>query len=159
MTIFAVLEQDHASLRALLSKVDEARDGIGQGGALEALFHEIRIVVLVHTRAEEDTFYAALQAIDATEEGAEHAVDEHETIEALLAVLDTLEVGAPEWRAAYARLHAALLHHIEGEEGALFAAARAVLDDAAQHRLARAFEAERQRLLDDGATMVVRKTA
>jgi hypothetical protein len=150
MTIFDVLAQDHESLRVLLAKVDETAAAM----SLEALFHEIRIEVLIHTRAEEDTFYAALEAIDATEERAERAVDEHEAVEALLALLDTIDVGTVGWHAAFGRMREALLQHMAGEESGLFDAARAVLDDTAQRRLASAFQAERQRLLDAGASVV-----
>jgi hypothetical protein len=150
MTIFDVLARDHESLRALLSKVDE----VAAGMSLEALFHEIRIEVLVHTRAEEDTFYAALEAIDATEALADRAVDEHEVVEALLALLDTVDVGSVDWHATFGRMRALLLQHIAAEEGGLFDAARAVLDAAAQQRLAGAFQTERQRLLDDGTSVV-----
>ncbi|MBV8169965.1 MAG: hemerythrin domain-containing protein [Alphaproteobacteria bacterium] len=158
MTILDVLEQDHDRLRALVLKVDEAADDMAHVG-LEALFHEFKIKVLAHTRAEEDTFYAALQAIDATEDAAEHAVDEHEAVEAVLALLDTVDVGSATWRAGFHRLREALLQHIADEESALFTAARAVLDEAAQRRLAHAFDAERQRLLDSDSAVLARKSA
>ena len=159
MTILEMLAQDHDSLRALLLQTDEATAGAGQSIDLAVVFHDIKARLLAHTRAEEDTFYAALQAIDATEEHADHAVDEHEAIEAVLALLDTIEVGSATWHAGFHRLREALLQHIAAEEDGLFAAARAVLDEPTQRRLAHAFHAERQRLLDDGAAVVVRKSA
>lgn len=154
MTIFEVLKQDHDGVRAGLAEIERAPEG----AALAARFAAFHALLLAHMRAEEDTLYATLEAIDETEERAEAAVDEHDAVEAMLTGLAALEPGSADWRAAFEALRAALLQHLAEEERALFRAARGVLDETTLERLAGAFLAERERLLG-GAAALARKSA
>jgi hypothetical protein len=155
MTIFDALKRDHEGVRAGLADVERASDS----DILAARFGALHALLLAHMRAEEDTFYAALEAIDETEERAEAAVDEHDAVEAMLAELGALEIGSAAWRAAFDAMRTALLKHFAEEERALFRAARGVLDETTLERLADAFLAERQRLLDGAAPALAQKSA
>jgi hemerythrin superfamily protein len=144
MTILDALKHDHDAIKRLLARLD-AR---ASSRELRELFDQIRRAVIAHAHAEEDTFYAALEEIEATEALAEHGLEEHAAVAAMLEALAGGELGAPPWHQAFAEIKALLLAHMREEEAEVFRRAVAVLGASDLERIGRAFAAERARLID-----------
>ncbi len=155
MTIFDALKKDHDELKQLLAKLDTKKDAPDFADQ----FARLKTLVIVHARAEEDTFYAELEEFDALEEHAERAIGEHEAVEAMLGELSAGELGSTAWRLTFAEMREALLRHIRDEEHELFAQARAVLREADLERISRAFFAERDRLVGGATPAPVKRRA
>ena len=155
MTIFDALKKDHDELKLLLAKIDSKKDAPD----FQEQFDKMRALFVVHSRAEEDTFYAELEEFDELEERAERAIEEHQEVEALLNGLGAGELGSAEWSQAFAEMREGLLRHIRDEEGELFKHATSVLRESDLERMARAFAAERERLISEEAPTVAQKRA
>jgi hemerythrin superfamily protein len=155
MTIFDALKKDHDELKLLLAKIDSKKDAPD----FTEQFDKLRALVVVHSRAEEDTFYAELEEFDEIEERAERATEEHQEVEALLNELGAGDLGSAEWRQTFAEMREALLRHIRDEESELFKEAASVLQETDLERMARAFAAERDRLINEEAPGLSQKRA
>src|SRR5260221_13757651 len=153
MSILDVLKQDHDAVKALMETIDATTDSASVATHVARLSE----LVLAHSQAEEDTFYAQLEEFDETEALAEHGADEHQAVMTMLNGLATGDVDTPAWRAGFGEMKAALLHHVGEEEGKLFKKAKGLLQEAELERLGRGFENERARLLEKSSP--VRKTA
>jgi len=145
MTIFDVLKKDHDEVKDILDKID--KDIRGDGSGCEALFHQLKPMVLAHSRAEEEVFYSVLEEHDLTEDLAEHAEDEHAAVEEMLEQMDEDEPGEASWRMVYEQMAAALRHHIQQEESEMFRNAREVLGEQDLQSMADAFAQRKQRVL------------
>lgn len=145
MTIFDVLKKDHDEVKDILDKID--KNIRGDGGQCQALFAQLKPMVLAHSRAEEEVFYSVLEEHDLTEELAEHAEDEHAEVEEMLEQMDEDEPGEASWRMVFDQMAAALRHHIQQEESEMFRKAREVLGEQDLQSMAEAFAQRKQRVL------------
>lgn len=141
--LFRTLTTQHREVDAMLAMLAESKD-VEQR---EALLPVLKQQLLAHAKAEEQTFYPALAR--AGEKGeAKHAEREHEDIEAALEDLEGLELEDEGWEAALKTLTEAVQHHVQEEEGEVFAAARAALDEDALETIAEEFRERRREQLE-----------
>lgn len=147
MSIFDALKKDHDQIREMITQIEE-RLGSGNIGDL---FGEFKTTVLIHSRAEEDSFYSELEEFEESESRVEQSIEEHQEIELMLGELDADEAAAPEWRDTFSQIKADLLEHIHTEETELFRQAASLLAEDDLERLANSFMAERERLLQQEA--------
>lgn len=134
--IFADLKKDHDKHRALLSRIDAAKEK----GALDTLFIEFRTEVTAHAAAEEESLYATMLAKPDLREEAQHSVSEHKEIEDYMEDMAKYDAGSAKWTEIYAQLKKRYLHHIEEEEEEMFPSASDGLSGAEEKRLAGVFE-------------------
>jgi hemerythrin superfamily protein len=153
MSIFDALKRDHDEIKQLFARID----GRLEAAELGRVFARARTMVVVHSRAEEDSFYCELEEFDETEEPAERNTEEHQRIETMLDELSAGELGSAEWQRAFATMKELLLRHFASEESELFAQAKALLDAKDLARAERTYAAERERLLNE-APPVLAKT-
>jgi hemerythrin superfamily protein len=133
MSIFDALKKDHDQIKGMIIQIEE-KMGIGD---IENLFEEFKATVLIHSRAEEDSFYSELE--------------EHQEVELMLGELDPGDAAAQEWRDTFSQIKADLLEHIHTEETELFRQAASLLAEDDLERLANSFMAERERLFQQEA--------
>lgn len=126
MDIYDTLRDDHQIIRSYLTEIDKLEDS--KPATRVKLFGELQVFLHAHARAEEKIVYAELlkheEAGDITREGeVEHAV-----ADTLLPVIAGLDPEDPYWRANFAVLKEAVVHHLDEEEKELFRTARKLLD-------------------------------
>jgi hemerythrin-like domain-containing protein len=90
------------------------------------LVDEVTIGLAKHSVAEETQVYPLVEKqID--EEEAQHSKEEHAEAEEVMKRLERMDAADPEFDAVVARLIQEIRHHVEHEEGRMFAALRANL--------------------------------
>ncbi len=90
------------------------------------LVDEVTIGLVKHSVAEETYVYPRVQK-DLDETEAEHSKEEHAEAEETMKRLERMDAGDPEFDAAVAELIREIRHHVEHEEGRMFAELRAGL--------------------------------
>src|SRR5215218_6535968 len=91
------------------------------------LADQVTIELVRHSVAEEVLVYPEVEEKVSAEE-AEHAREEHAQAEETLANLEKLDADDPAFDDELATLMAEIRHHIEDEEGEMFAQMRQVID-------------------------------
>jgi hypothetical protein len=142
LDIYALIENDHRTVEELFAKLEET-DSARQR---ERLFEQLKAELLRHKEVEERTFYAALSTLPEISDLIEEAMEEHVDAEELLQELEGLDPEEDEWAATLLELREEVEHHVTAEEGEIFAGARKLLSEEQAQRLAKEFQAEKERV-------------
>jgi hemerythrin superfamily protein len=141
MDAIAMLKADHDKVKGLLSELESTTE---RGVKTRAeLFATIKGELTVHEVIEEEIFYPALKSHPKAKDIVLEGYEEHHVVDLLMAELEDLDVSDETWGAKALVMKENVEHHIEEEEGEMFAKARQVFD--------------RQELLDLGERMAERK--
>ncbi|MBN8530631.1 MAG: hemerythrin domain-containing protein [Alphaproteobacteria bacterium] len=130
MDIYAYLKRDHRKVSELMEKLVSSRSV----RVREELFEEIRRELLLHAETEQKTFYAALKKNPEAGERIKHAKEEHEEIKDYLSRLARIDIQSEKWMEQFGEFKHSVTHHVEEEEGEIFAKAKKFLspEDAVQ---------------------------
>ena len=148
MDIYAYIKRDHLKVADLMQQLLDIR----LAAFHRRLFDQIKGELLVHTEAEERTFYRAIDAAtreQATEDNMAHAFHDHGEIRALLHELTELSENDEMWMVTFGELKHAVEHHVEDEETNVWKKARMVLTPSQESRLARDMDREKQKILNE----------
>jgi hemerythrin-like domain-containing protein len=126
MDAITLLETDHRKVRKLLDRLDETTDRAVR--TREDLFATLRDEITVHEAIEEEIFYPALKEHPRARDIVLEGYEEHHVVDAIIAELERVPFGDETWAAKFAVMKENLEHHIEEEEGDMFAKARRVFD-------------------------------
>lgn len=135
--ILEFLRRDHHRVDHLLNEI-EATDETDERRRAH-LFAQVAAELEVHSDAEDQVVYTALESRAELEDLIEDARQEHEHIEQMVEELDQTDVTDPSWIGKVRELHQIVRHHVDEEEGTLFGRVREVLDMSERHRLAQEF--------------------
>lgn len=135
--ILQLLKRDHQRVTQLFDFIEATQDE--EQEERERAFAQLANEIESHSQAEDDVFYSMLQDQLDDEEPVEEARQEHEQIDQLLEDMDQMDVMSASWMESLYELRQLFQHHIESEEGELFALAREMLDAAELMRLGNAF--------------------
>jgi hemerythrin-like domain-containing protein len=127
--VIEVLEHDHREVEEMFSELETLR-GASADDAMsrrKALADQVTIELVRHSVAEEVVVYPQVEDKVSTEE-AEHAREEHAEAEETLHRLEKLDADSPAFDDELATLMAEIRHHIQDEEGQMFAHMRQVID-------------------------------
>lgn len=146
MDIYTYIRQDHRNIAGLMDELLS----INLPAVQERIFRKIRKELILHTEAEEQTFYKALH--DAaeradTEDRIAHARDDHDEIRELMNFLTHESVGTLRWMEKFGELKHAVSHHVKEEEVEIFGRARRLLSDDEAKHLARDMAMAKQRIV------------
>jgi hypothetical protein len=141
LDIYALIEGDHRVVEELFAKLEEEQS-LRQR---ERLFEQLKTEILRHKEVEERTFYAALSTLPEIADLIEEAMEEHVDAEELLQELDGLDPEEEEWAATLQELREEIEHHVSEEEGEIFAGAKKLLSAEQAKKLAKEFQAEKER--------------
>jgi hemerythrin-like domain-containing protein len=141
MNALTLLEEDHRNVKRLLAEL-EATTHRGVKTRSE-LFERIKAELTVHEVIEEEIFYPTLKQHPRAKEIVLEGNQEHVLVNRLMSDLEELPVDDETWGPKAKVMIENVEHHIEEEEGDMFAKARQVLD--------------RQELIDLGEAMAKRK--
>jgi hemerythrin superfamily protein len=139
--IFSLLHKEHNVTKQLFEKIKVASPAQG------ALFSELAEDLSLHMEGEEHLFYPRLRdTVEAKDETME-AYDEHNEAKGILKEINNIPFGNKEWMAKLDELRRSVEHHVDEEERRLFDKARRLIDKEESERMARTFQAERERNL------------
>ena len=141
MDALTLLKDDHDKVKGLLDKLDKTteRAEVTRTEGLQALKQELTI----HETIEEEILYPALKEFAKTRDIALEAYEEHHVVDTVLAELDQTPVDDEAWAAKLTVMKENLEHHIEEEEGEMFAKARDIFDRDALESLGERMQARK----------------
>ncbi len=126
MDALTLLREDHRKLKALLRELEPTTERAIQTRA--ELFDRIKSDLTDHEIVEEEIFYPTLKQHPRAKEIVLEGYEEHDVVNTLLGELEALPVDDETWGAKAKVMIENIEHHIEEEEGDMFAKARQVLD-------------------------------
>jgi hemerythrin superfamily protein len=140
--VIEILVHDHREVEEMFKELEGLR-GASSPEQLERrkqLTDQVTIELVRHSVAEEVLVYPQVER-KVSQEEAEHAREEHAEAEETLARLEKLDRDDPAFDAELATLMAEIRHHIEDEEGQMFAHMRQVIDEGDLRKLGQRVEA------------------
>lgn len=127
MNAITMLEADHAKVKKLLTELESTTErGVK---TREELFATIKGELTIHEVIEEEIFYPALKSHPKAKDIVLEGYEEHHVVDLLMGELESLDVSDETWGAKAIVMKENIEHHIEEEEGEMFAKARQVFDD------------------------------
>ena len=127
--VIEILEHDHREVEQMFTELETLRGATSDDAKArrKELAEQVTIELVRHSVAEEVLVYPQVEKKVSAEE-AEHAREEHAEAEETMHRLEKLDADDPGFDAALAELMREIRHHIEDEEGQMFAHMRQVID-------------------------------
>src|SRR3954462_7997206 len=127
--VIEILEHDHREVEEMFTELESLRGAATdeEKSRRKDLAEQVTIELVRHSVAEEILVYPRVEKEVSAEE-AEHAREEHAEAEETLQRLERLDADAPAFDDELATLMREIRHHIEDEEGQMFAHMRQVID-------------------------------
>lgn len=127
--VIEVLEHDHREVEQMFAELESLRGASTEEAKSrrKAVTEQVTIELVRHSVAEEVLVYPQVEDKISAEE-AEHAREEHAEAEETLHRLETLDADDPAFDDELATLMDEIRHHIDDEEGQMFAHMRQVMD-------------------------------
>jgi hemerythrin-like domain-containing protein len=122
MDIYKILSEEHQQVITALEHLKNARVN-----TRKAIVDQIVDELTAHSMAEDTVLYDRL--IDSNKQTVLEAKEEHMIVSRLLEGLKTMRVDDERFEAKVKVLIDVVKHHVEEEEGEMFAQARQVFDD------------------------------
>lgn len=149
MHIFEFLKEDHKKVNTLFEKIVSARSD----NRRETLLQDVKQELLAHAHAEDAVFYETL-AKEGDEEMQKRiamARQEHEEVERMLMELERMRPGSDRWLIHFGMLKHAVEHHVQEEEGDIFAMAKTILERSQATELAEEMQTVKEEELEQVA--------
>jgi hemerythrin-like domain-containing protein len=127
MDALAMLKDDHDKVKKMLSDLDETTDRAEK--TRTELFEHLVQALTIHETVEEEILYPALKEYAKTKDITLEAYEEHNVVDTVMAEIDQLPYDDERWGAKLTVMKENLEHHVEEEEGEMFAQCRQVFDD------------------------------
>jgi hypothetical protein len=127
--VIEILEHDHREVEEMFGELESLRGAASdeQRARRKELTEQVTIELVRHSVAEEILVYPKVEDKVSAEE-AEHAREEHAEAEETLQRLEKLDSDDPSFDDELQTLMEEIRHHIEEEEGEMFAHMRQVID-------------------------------
>src|SRR5919199_534096 len=140
--VIEILEHDHREVEEMFKELESLRGAATEEDKArrKELTEDVTIELVRHSVAEEVLVYPPV-AERVSKEEVEHAREEHAEAEETLQRLEKLDADDPAFDDELATLMAEIRHHIEDEEGRMFAGMRQVIDEDELRRLGGRVEA------------------
>src|SRR3954453_22227613 len=140
--VIEFLEHDHREVEEMFKELEGLRGASTDEDKerRKSVTEQVTIELVRHSVAEEVIVYPEVEDKVSADE-AEHAREEHAEAEETLQRLEKLDADDPSFDDELATLMKEIRHHIEDEEGEMFAHMRQVLDADELRRLGAAVEA------------------
>jgi hemerythrin superfamily protein len=128
--VIEILEHDHREVERMFAELESLRGAATdeEKARRKDLAEQVTIELVRHSVAEEVLVYPKVEKKVSAEQ-VEHAREEHAEAEETLARLEKLDADDPDFDDELATLMAEIRHHIEDEEGQMFAQMREVIDE------------------------------
>ena len=127
MDALKLIKSEHDMFKELLTKLDETTERAVK--TRQETFARLKAELISHEEMEEQIFYPALQeAREKAKDIVLEGYEEHHVADLIVAELSALSVDEEQWSAKLSVLKESLEHHMEEEEGEMFAHARKAFD-------------------------------
>ena len=128
--VIEVLEHDHREVEQMFTELESLRGATTEEARTRRkdLAEQVTIELVRHSVAEEVLVYPKVEK-QVSKEEVEHAREEHAEAEETLQRLEKLDADDPGFDDELATLMREIRHHIEEEEGEMFAQMRQTFDD------------------------------
>ena len=126
MDALQMLKDDHDKVKKMLAEGEATTERAVKTRA--ELFARLREELVIHERIEEEIFYPALKQHPKAKEIVLEGYEEHHVVDTIFAELDKTDVTDEQWGAKFKVAKENIEHHIEEEEGEMFAKARQAFD-------------------------------
>lgn len=129
--VLVTLQREHRELSSLMNVLLDGARGTDAPSIdrRRTLFARVRIGLLAHAEAEQETLYDRLRALAASCDRSTHSTAEHLEIDHVLRRLDMLGFADAGWLPTFATLQMKVEHHVHEEEDTLFALATRLLGE------------------------------
>jgi hypothetical protein len=121
-----LLEADHRKVKKMLAEGEETTERAEV--TRTDLYSTLRREMETHERIEEEIFYPALKAHPKARDIVLEGLEEHHVVDEIMGELGQTDVTDETWGAKFKVMKENIEHHIEEEEGEMFAKARQVFD-------------------------------
>ena len=130
--VIELLEHDHREVEEMFAEFDHATTTEDK----RSIADKIIIELVRHSEAEEQAVYPMMaKKIDGGKELVEHEIDEHSEAEKIMKQIDKLDRDDPSLGVLMGQLKAAILQHVQEEEGEAFPKFRAATTDEEREKL------------------------
>ncbi len=148
-----LLEQDHQRVKRLFDRFERA----GESSQRLEAFQNIRNELQVHTVIEEEIFYPELerQRRPDLEQQVREAHQEHDEARQIMARAEGLDGDSVELQQLVRSLREAVEHHVQEEEGEMFAGAREAFSASQLNEIGARLDARRRELVEQGMRELV----
>jgi len=126
MDALTLLKEDHDRIKPMLAEIKETTDRAEK--TRSELFSRIKEELTVHEIIEEEIFYPTLKAHPKAREIVLEGYEEHDVVNILMGELDGMDATDERFGPKVKVMAENIEHHIEEEEGEMFAKARQVFD-------------------------------
>jgi hemerythrin superfamily protein len=123
MDVLTLLKEDHDRVKRLLEEGESTTER-GEKTRTE-IFARLKTMLTAHEAMEEEVLYPALMAHPKAKELTLEAYEEHHVVDLILEELEMTPVTDEQWGAKFTVAKENIEHHIEEEEGEMFAKIRA----------------------------------
>lgn len=144
MTIYDELKKDHDQVQEMMTRI-EGMSARASTSKIK-LFEEMKAALTVHVRAEEKVFYDAIKQEKSAHDSVLEGYEEHHVADLLMREISRLPPSDEKWTAKFTVLKENVQHHVEEEEGEIWAKARKILDEAKAQELGEVFVSEKTKL-------------
>jgi hemerythrin superfamily protein len=148
MEIYQTLKKDHQEVKSLFNELLSLNEN---DNYRHTLIDKIASELIPHARAEEAVFYNTLRACDADTGTIMHSFKEHMESETLLRTLQAKDKIDLDWKKTAIKLLESLEHHIQEEEGKVFALAKNILSTEEATQIEQAFTKLKAEYKNQGA--------
>jgi hemerythrin-like domain-containing protein len=140
--VIEILEHDHREVEEMFKELESLRGAVGEDelARRKELTDNVTIELVRHSVAEEILVYPKV-ADKVSADEVEHAREEHAEAEETLKKLEKLDPDDPRFDDELQTLMEEIRHHIEDEEGEMFAHMRQSIDEDELRRLGARVEA------------------
>ena len=147
MDALTLLKADHDKVKRILAELEKTTErGIK---TRTELFATIKGEMTVHESIEEEIFYPALMEMAKTRDVTLEGYQEHHVVDLLMGELEDLDVGDETWGPKATVMKENIEHHIEEEEGEMFAKTRQVFNGSELAELGERMAARKAELADE----------
>lgn len=151
MDIFETLRIEHAAIADDLNDLIDKSTAPDQnpiGEDWPELFHDFKLSLVAHNRAEEAVFYQVLNSIPHQGNLANIKTQEHHLIEELLEDLEEINPADKSWTLKIALLKNQIDSHIGEEETTVFALVRPYITTEQSDNMVHEFESLRDEIVE-----------
>ncbi|HET9249233.1 MAG TPA: hemerythrin domain-containing protein [Actinomycetota bacterium] len=126
MDALQLLKKDHDQVKKMLKDLAATTERAVK--TRQELFGRLKFSLTVHEQMEETVLYPALKEHAKAKDIVLEAYEEHDVVDTILAELEQTPFEDETWHAKLTVMQENLLHHIQEEEGEMFAQARKLFD-------------------------------
>jgi hemerythrin superfamily protein len=120
----ALLQSDHAEVRKLFKEYERLADADAEGDERQALAEQICTMLTAHATIEEEIFYPAARDAEVESDLLDEAEVEHAAAKELIAQIESMSPEDELYDAKVKVLGEYVEHHVQEEEGEMFAQCR-----------------------------------